>query len=238
MTLPPSDPSYDSPAEITYDPSAPATLPPVAMGRGSAEPTGDEVGDWVARNGRALGASAVVLAVAVAGVFAWQSANRASAGRAERALYEAEARFGQGDPAAAGALQGVVRRYGDTPAGAHARVLLAQSYYDQQKYADGLRVLSQGSVPEVWQGPTDRLRAVGELGVGRPKQAAAIYERLAGSAGPETKASVLGDAARAYEAAGATVDAKRLWQRVIDTGVAGAADEARVRLGALEARRS
>jgi TolA-binding protein len=200
--------------------------------RGSA---GESASEWLEHNGRTVGAALVVAAVAAAGVVAWRSSEQASAERADRALYQAEARYVQGDPGADQALQQVVSRFGGTPAGAHARVLLAQADYDQGRYADGLRALGSGSPPSDWRGATDRMRAVGEFGSGRPREAAAIYERLARDAGPETRSSLLADAARAYEAAGDREAARRTWRAVIDAGQSGAADEARVRLGELEA---
>ncbi len=224
MTVPPSVP--------TYDIAEPVSVPPdVSAVRGRT--SGEAASDWAERNARAVGAAAIVVAVAVAGGFAWRASNRSTAERADRALYEAEARFSQGDPGAAAALQQVTSRYGDTPAGAHARVLLAQTYYDRGQYAEGLRTLSAGSVPTEWRDATARLRAVGEEGAGQPKTAAATYEQLARSSGPQAKAELLGNAARDYEAAGDTGNARRLWRELSDLGVNGASDEARLRLGEL-----
>ena len=226
MTIPPAVPSYD-----VADP-----MPASAVGAGATRSgSGDAAGEWLERNGRTLAGAAVVAAVLVAGGFAWRTSNAASAARADRALYEAEARFTQGDPGAPAALQQVTSRYGDTPAGAHARVLLAQSYYDRGQYAEGLRALGSGSVPAEWRDATDRLRAAGEEGAGQPKAAAALYEQLAKNAGPDARAALLSDAGRAYEAAGDVANAKRVWQQLVDLGARGATEEARVRLGELKA---
>ncbi len=224
MTVPPPVPSYDV-SDTMAEP------PTVVTPRGRS--SGDAAGEWLERNGRNLGAVALVAAVAIAGGFAWRASSRASGDRAERALYEAEARFAGGDPNAAQALQQVTSRYGDTPAGAHARLLLAQTYYDQGKFADGLRVLGSGSVPSEWQRATEQLRAVGEAASGRPKDAAMQLEKLATDAGPDERASLLADAARAYTTAGDSANARRVWKQIVDTGTPGAADEARVRLGEL-----
>ena len=225
MTVPPPTPSYDVSEPVSAPP-----LVPTPLGRSS----GEAASDWFERNGRNLGTVALVAAVATAGGFAWRASQRASADRAERALYEAEGRFASGDPSSAQALQQIVSRYGDTPAGAHARVLLAQTYYDQGKFADGLRVLGGGSVPSDWQRATEELRAVGEAGSGQPKQAASTMERLAAERGPDGRVSLLADAARAYTAAGDKASARRVWKQVAESGIAGAADEARLRLGELE----
>ncbi|GJG88699.1 hypothetical protein tb265_38800 [Gemmatimonadetes bacterium T265] len=227
MTVPPTAPSYDV---------ADTTPAPRPIGVPTARSSGDSAAAWLEHNGRAVGGAALVAVVAIGAAFAWRASSQASAERADRALYEAEARFAQGDPGAAQALQQVSGRYGDTPAGAHARLLLAQSYYDQQKYADGLRVLGSGSVPADWREATERLRAVGEEGAGRPKAAAVVFERLATDAGPDARAALLGDAARAYEGAGDLANARRVWQTLVDTGARGVADEARVRVGELNAR--
>lgn len=227
MTVPPSVP--------TYDPSEPVEAPPVSgvVGRSS----GDAAGEWLERNGRALGIAGLVAALAVAGGYAYRASSRASAERADRSLYEAEARYAQGDPSATQALQQVTSRYGDTPAGAHARALLAQAYYDQGKYAQGLQVLGTGSAPADWRESTERLRAAGLEGSGRYKDAAAAYEQLAGTASPDAKSSLLAEAARVYGEGGDVANARRLWQQLIDAGSrGGVADEARVRLGELEAK--
>ena len=226
MTVP-STPSYDA---------DPVTVRPIAAAAPRPASTGEAAGEWLERNARAVGGIVIAAAVAVAGTFAWRASSRATAERADRALYQAEAQYAAGDPGAARALQQVTSRYGDTPAGAHARVLLAQAYYDRGQYADGLRVLGAGSVPADWRAAVDRMRAIGDEGAGRPKEAAAIYERLAKDAGPDERATLLADAARAYDAGGDAANARRLWQQVIDSGPAGTAAEARVRLGELEAR--
>lgn len=226
MTAPQPIPSYDE--------TAPAAAPRV-IGRARGRSAGEGATEWLEQNGRLVGGGLVVAAVAVAGLFAYRSSEQTAAARAERSLYEAESRYAQGDPGAAQALRQLATRYNGSPAAAHARVLLAQVYYDRGQYADGLRALGTGSVPADWREPTERLRAAGELGAGRPKDAAATFERLARDAGPDTRAMLLGDAARAYDLAGDTANARRTWQAVIDSGVRGAADEARVRLGELEA---
>lgn len=229
MTVP-STPSYDA---ERYD-AEPVTVRPTAVPPRAAS-SGESAGEWLERNGRALGGLAIAAVVAVAGAFAWRASSRATVERADRALYQAESQYAAGDPGAAQALQQVTVRYGDTPAGAHARVLLAQTYYDRGQYGDGLRVLGSGSVPADWRSVVDRMRAVGDEGAGRPKEAAATFERLAKDAGPEERATLLGDAARAYEEAGDVANARRLWQQLVDSGLRGVSDEARVRLGELEA---
>lgn len=243
MTVPP--PASYRPDEIEdVRPVADDALPevPVGVASGGApsvarlrrRSAGESATEWVEQHGRTLGAAAVIAAVGAAGFVAWRSSERSAAERADRAFYQAEARYAQGDPGAAQALQQVVSRFGGTPAGAHARVLLAQANYDQARYAEGLRALS-GSPPADWREATERMRAVGEEGSGRLREAAAIYERLAKDAGPDTRSSLLADAARAYEAAGDRAAARRTWQAIVDAGRPGAADEARVRLGELEA---
>ncbi len=226
MTAPPPVPSYDE--------TAPADAPRV-VGRARGRSSGEGATEWVEQNGRAVGGALVVGAVAIAAIFAWRSSEATSAARAERSLYEAESRYAGGDPGAAQALQQVSTRYSGTAAAAHARVLLAQTYYDRGQYAEGLRALGSGDVPPDWREATERLRAVGEVGSGRPKDAASTYESLARDAGPDTRAMLLADAARAYDQAGDAAGARRAWHLVLDSGVRGATDEARVRLGELEA---
>lgn len=239
MTAVPPPASYDAePEETELDLTQPVAGVAISgsAGRLRSRSTGDAVAEWVERHARTLGGALVVGAVAVAGVFAWRASERTTAVRADRALYEAEARYIQGDPAAVQALRQVTTRYGSTPAGAHARVLLAQANYDQAKYADGLKVVEGGSPPAYWQEPIGRMRAVGQEGVARPRDAAATYERLAQAAGPDARSSLLADAARAYEAAGDVAGARRTWQAIVDAARPGTADEARIRLGELSAR--
>ena len=187
----------------------------------------------MAANGRVLGIAAAAVAIAAAGSVLWRSSSRATAARAEQALYAAEGRLVQGDAGAVQALQQVNARYGDTPAGTHARVLLAQSYYDQQQYADGVRLLDQHKPGPGWREPVGELRADGVQGEGRGRQAAQELEALAATAGPQIRADLLADAARAYQDVGAAADARRVWEQVLASGIRGPADEARIRLGEL-----
>ena len=192
--------------------------------------------EWLAANARVFGAVAAIVAVAAVGTVAWRSSERAKAGRAEQALYQAEGSMSQGDAAQTErSLRDIATRYSGTPAGAEAQLLLAQTLYDAGRYQDGLQVLGRGKAPADLAEAVQLLTAAGYEGVGRPVEAAKIYEALAGGSGlvASRAAELRAAAARAYQLGNDPASALRTW-RSISVGPSGPlVDEARVRIGEL-----
>jgi predicted negative regulator of RcsB-dependent stress response len=192
--------------------------------------------DWVREHATQVTIGVAAVAVLVAGGALWRSSSANKAARADAAFFDAQAPLAQGNvPAAQQQLQQVAQRYDGTAGGTQAQLLLAQTYYDQGKYQDGLNVLKQASgAPKLFSGPIKVLTAVGNEGLGQFAQAAKSYEDAASEAHSEAERSQLrADAARAYQAAGDKVSALRIWTDLAKLEGQGVADEARVRVGEL-----
>lgn len=193
--------------------------------------------DWLRDHGRALGVGVAAVALFAVGGVAWRGSERAKAQRAEQALFQAQA-TAQGNPGAAErGLRDVANRYGGTAGGAQATLLLAQTLYDQGRFQDGLAVLARAKVPEAFGDGVRLLTAAGYEGVGRATEAGKVYEQL--SAAPNLAARRRDEfraaAARAYQLGNDRASAMRLWGQVLANGSGATVDEARVRLGELNA---
>lgn len=192
--------------------------------------------EWLGANARALGVVAAVVAIGAIGTVAWKSSERAKAGRAEQALYQAEGSLSQGDAAQAErALRDVATRYAGTSAGAEAQLLLAQTLYDAGRYQEGLGVLARGTPPADLADAVQLLTAAGYEGVGRARDAAKIYEALATKSGvvASRAAELRAAAARAYQLGNDRAAALRLWRSIAEGPSGPLVDEARVRIGEL-----
>ena len=100
--------------------------------------------DWLQAHGRQVGIGAIVVAAIVAGTWVFSRSNATKAAGASRALGDAQRSVASGNlPLAAADLQKLVQRYGSTPAGTQARLLLAQVNFQQGKVAEGLKILDE-----------------------------------------------------------------------------------------------
>jgi hypothetical protein len=197
----------------------------------------DPAGDWLRAHGRAVSIGLGLLVAAGLGGILWRTTERSKADRADRAFYEAQA-SSQGGPAAVErAMRPLVTRYAGTPAGSQAELLLVQALYDQGKFQDGIAVLDRTKLSAEFSDGGELLRAAGLEGIGRPADAAKVYERLAGTTGlvARRRDDLRAAAARAYQLAGDRVSARRLWEQIIRDAGSTIADEARVRVGELGA---
>jgi tetratricopeptide (TPR) repeat protein len=161
---------------------------------------------------------------------------------AERALNSAKQSLGSGNlPLAQSDLDKVYSRYGSTPAGVEAALLLAGLDYDAGKVQDGITLLEKvagsGAASSV-QATIRSLEGDGYAQMKKLGEAAKQYEAAAAATSFETeKASLRAKAARTYEQAGDTATAHKLWsQLATDPSAESVASEARVRLGELTAR--
>lgn len=216
--------------------------PDVVAPRGRADRSQTFI-DWIQLNSRwlVIGAIVVVAAGAIWWFMAQKRANETRSAnaallRAKQSLNANNAALAQTD------LQSVVSRYADTGPGAEAAMLLATLYYDQGKYAEGIQILQK----EIDQGSAEpfRPRMFSLMGDGYGQQkklaeAAAEYEKAANAADPTDRklehAYQLSKAARTFEAAGKTDEAKRLWTELASSDVESVAAEAKVRLAELNA---
>ena len=199
--------------------------------------------DWTRVNSTALSIGAVVVLVA-AGVYWFYSRSRQiQAENAAKALLNAKQSMASGNlPLAQNDLQTVYSRYGSTPSGVEAAMLLAQMDYDAGKYQDGLNILQKAggsSAAADDQSTILSLQGDGYTQLNQLGKAAKQYEdAAAAAAGMQMEHAFLeAKAARTYAAAGDTAKARQLWtQLATDPNSQGVAAEARVRLGELTAQ--
>jgi tetratricopeptide (TPR) repeat protein len=208
----------------------------------SATPTPDDHAqsffDSVRAHSRLVSVAAIV--VVAAGLLGWvvRTASEKKEVNASRTLTEAERTFGSGNlPLAQSDLERMLTRYDGTTAAIQARLLLAQVYFDQQKPSEGLKVLDAIRDPGPLETSYHAVRAGGLEQAQKPADAASEYEKAAQSAlSDNQKAAYLADAARTYEAAGRTDEARRLWKQMAEDEDSPLSGQARVRLGELEAK--
>lgn len=206
------------------------------------ESEGWSFGDWIQANTRAITIGAAVVVLGGAGYWFYVRSGEIKRANAERGLSQAKQSLAAGNQALASTdLQRVATRYKGTPAGVSAAMLLAQLSYDQDKYPEGMQVLSPyhtasaagASLPAVLA-----LSGDGEIGQGKAAEAAESY-RKAAEASPYDgeKALYRARSARALMLAGKTAEAKAIWERLAtDPTAVVVRNEAEIRLGELAAQ--
>jgi predicted negative regulator of RcsB-dependent stress response len=197
----------------------------------------ESVIDWVQQHARTIGIGAIVIVVAVAGTWLVRSSNEKKGQSASRALAEAQRSVTSGNlPLASADLQKVVQRYGSTPAGVEARMLLAQVYFQQNKVAEGLKLLDETKASGPLAASVAALQGAGYEQLNKPAEAAAAYLKASESAQLSSeRESLKADAARAYLAAGKKDEALKIWKAMADDPTSALSTEAQLRVGELGA---
>lgn len=198
--------------------------------------------DWIQLYRNWVIAAAVVVVIAAGGFWFYTRSREIRATNAEKALMTAEQSVSTGNtPLAISDLEKLVQRYQGTPAATNAAMLLAQLQYDAGAYQKGIDALNK----VVDQGASDPMRgsilaliADGYSQMGKPADAADFYQKAADATRFDAdRINYRAQEARALTNAGKTDDAKKIWRDIstqeIDQGLA---NEARVRLGELEAQ--
>ena len=188
--------------------------------------------EWFMLHKRDVTWAVIGLAVIVGGFWYYERSQALKAQRAETAYFQArQSAGGQADSA----LQKVVSRYEGTNAGTQAALTLAQSFYDQKKYKEGLDVLKKASgdfKPSIYV-----LEAAGHEQLKDFVAAADDYKRAAQATRfPFDKGEYQATAARDLMAAGKIAEAKAIWTELVKDESSPVAAEARVRLGELDAK--
>ncbi len=166
-----------------------------------------------------------------------KSSNDKKGASAYRALSDAQRSVASGNlPLAAADLQKLVSQYGSTSAGNEGRLLLAQVYFQQNKIADGMKVLDDVGGGSATAASVHALRAAGLEQSGKPAEAAAEYLKAADATTLNSeKENHRADAARAYAAANKKEEALKLWQAMADDPSSPLNGEAKLRIGELTA---
>jgi predicted negative regulator of RcsB-dependent stress response len=197
--------------------------------------------DWFRINSKivAIGAAVLVIALLTYWFVMRQAANEASS--AYRQLQVARQSLSQGNvPLAASDLEKVVQRYGDTPAGVQAAMLLAQVHYDRGEHQKGIDVLTRAA-RDADADDEASLRALtgdGYSQMSKHQEAATAYQDAADAARFDAqRAMYLAGKARSLMAAGKHDDARTLWSELAtNPRYSAVAGEAKVRFGELAAK--
>jgi predicted negative regulator of RcsB-dependent stress response len=200
----------------------------------------DTLVEWLELHSRQLMFGSIGLLVIAGGFWFYRHSNQLQAESASVALSEAESAIGSGNlPLAQSSLEKLVQRYGNTPSGTQARVLLAQVHYDKGEYQQGMKDLDPVTTDkDAYTAATAlNLQAAGLEQSGKLPEAAALYQKAASRAPYKSDHDVyMASAARVLTTAGKADEAKKIWAALASDDQSPAAAEARVRLGELEAK--
>lgn len=196
--------------------------------------------EWFTVHSRQLTWGAITLAVIIGGVWFYERSQAIKSKRAETAYFQARQAVEAGNlPLGISDLQKVVNRYEGTPAGTQAALTLAQAYYDQNKFKEGVSALkkAESKAPKEFGASIHVLEAAGYEGLKDLASAAEQFKLAANTTRfPNDKSEYLASAARDYQAAGKTAEAKAIWTDLTKDENPAVSGEARVRLGELEAK--
>ncbi|NUO37714.1 MAG: tetratricopeptide repeat protein [Gemmatimonadaceae bacterium] len=219
------------------------TTPDTGAVAPARQPKAESFMDWFHVNSKLVTVAGVVVLVAIAGAWYYQTAKTRKLQNADKQLLLAKQSLQPGNPnvqLAESDLGKVAERYSGTPAGAEAGMLLAQLKLEKGDNQGAVTYL-KGLADKLSSGP-NASAVRGLLGdaysqLDKPADAAAEYERAAGlTAMPNEKAFLLAKAGHAYMAAGKHAEARRVWEGLAANQESPAlAAEARVRLGELVA---
>ncbi|HJP60603.1 MAG TPA: hypothetical protein VJ865_11405 [Gemmatimonadaceae bacterium] len=116
---------------------------------------------------------------------------------------------------------------------------LAQAYYDQNKFKEGIAVLkkAESKAPKEFSASVHVLEAAGYEGLKDLANAAEQFKLAANTTRfPNDKSEYMASAARDYQAAGKAAEAKAIWTELAKDENPAVSGEARVRLGELNAK--
>jgi len=195
--------------------------------------------EWFTIHRREVTWGVTALAVIIAGVWFYERSQSIKSERAEAAYFQARQSAAAGNlPLAVSDLRKVVTRYEGTQAGTQAALSLAQAYYDQKKYKEGIDALknAEDKAPGDFKASVHVLEAAGYEELKDFAHAAEQYKLASDlTRYPADKAEYQAAAARSYAAAGKVAEAKAIWTELAKDETAPLAGEARIRLGELEA---
>ncbi len=211
---------------------------PVSPYRKDAE---DSFTEWVSLNRNALMWGAVIVAIAVGGLWFYRRSQELKASRAEAAYYQARREAAAGNAQLAESdLRKTADRYAGTAGGTQARMYLAQLLFSERKFKEGIDQLKSAEQhlgrKDDFAASVHRLLANGYEEVGDFANAAAQYHAAGETTRfPEDKNQYKAYEARAFMSAGKRAQAMAIWQELAKDEASPFALEAKLRIGELEA---
>jgi predicted negative regulator of RcsB-dependent stress response len=200
----------------------------------------ESIGDWIALHKTALSWGALALAVIIGGGWFYERSQALKSERAEKAYYQARQEAALGNTALASAdLKKMADRYAGTAASTEARIYLAQMYYDQKKFKEGVAELNMAEkniASEDFAPSVHVLEANGYEELKDFVNAADQYRLAAESSRfPNDKGRYRAYQARALMAAGKRNAALAIWEDLAKDEGSPFELEAKLRIGELEA---
>lgn len=200
----------------------------------------DNLTHWLQANGKAVGIGAVVVVIAGVAVWGIRASDAKKAANASTALYAAQAPLYENKTdVAQTALSEVASRYQGTSAGEQAVLLLAQTYYDSDDFAQGIEQLeaARSGASVAFTASMESLMAAGYEGMLDFQKAAEAYASAASSAQSETERDGYRlSQARALVRADKSAEAAAIFESLLADRSSPYAQEAAVRLGELQAK--
>src|SRR2546423_3641419 len=196
--------------------------------------------EWLTVHSRQITWSVTLLAVIAGGIWFYERSQVIKSQRAEAAYFQARQAVEAGNlPLGVSDLQKVVNRYEGTAAGTQAALTLARAYYDQGKFKEGVAALkkAESKAPREFEASIHVLAASGYEGLKDLAGAAEQFKLAANTTRfPNDKSEYLASAARDYQAAGKSAEAKAIWTELAKDENQAVSGEARVRLGEPDAK--
>jgi tetratricopeptide (TPR) repeat protein len=197
--------------------------------------------EWIDMHRREVLIAVTLVVAIIGGGLLYRSAIATQAAQAEQALVAPQQALAAGNlPLAQSDLRRAITRYSGTAAAVQASMMLAQSYYVQGKYVDGLAALQNvgtSGAARPFVSDVQALIADGYTEQGKYREAAKAFQLAADrSPYPKAKARHEASAARAYARAGDTTAAVAIWTQLAADPKSDQAGEARLRLGELTAK--
>jgi predicted negative regulator of RcsB-dependent stress response len=194
--------------------------------------------EWFRLHSRTLTIVLGAIVVIGGGIWLYVYATAQQSLRADSQLIQPERSLAAGNvPLAQTDLKRVITRFKGTAAAAQASLLLAQTYYDQQKYADGIATLNDvprhgGAAP--FAAAVESLTAIGYSDEGKNADAAHHFLKAAElTPFAAEKSQYRATAARTFAMAGDTASAVNLWTDIAKNDADPYTPEAHLRLGEL-----
>jgi predicted negative regulator of RcsB-dependent stress response len=214
------------------------TTPNVPARKGLAADE-ESMSEWFMTHQRQVTWGVIILAVLAGGYWFYERSQAIKSQRAETAYFQARQAVEAGNlPLGISDLQKVVTRYEGTAAGSQAALTLAQAFYDQGKFKEGVDALKKAEAKAAgdFRASIHVLKAAGYEGLKDFGNAAEEFKQAAQiTRFPADKVEYQASAARDYQAAGKVAEAKAIWTELEKDENQAVAGEARVRLGELAA---
>jgi len=209
--------------------------------RPTLEERTESLQDWARLYTRELSIAGVILLALIGVLVLYRYSSQQQIHLADEQLRRPESDLASGNiPLAQTDLKRLITRFGGTPAATQASMLLAETYYSQGKYVDGLATLAKaprsGSSAPFASG-VEGLIADGYSEQGKYPDAATHYLAAAlASPYPNDQAQWKASAARAYTNAADTTRALAIWRELAKNDASPESAEAHLRIGELAAR--